>query len=263
MCSAISPKSEATVLLWGNRWWLPHHRLPVPFTDLFRAADVLASVWTAPNRAIRLIYQPDHLVTVATACPKTNRATLVLALGEEFPVLCHPAFVWSHEPILPEGESYATLLHFETEPALHALVQQLEARGFTVNSAWPLAAWLTALPPDLSDSGAMTAAAFCADRFCVHRHAPNGTRRVVVGVGLDELVQALRPTVEENAAEFLLYVATEEAMVSAVEEKIRLGGNQVVGVFALADALAKAAPLSAENPAQLLQAWPKVVSCAR
>ena len=30
-----SLKSEAaTVLLWGDRWWLPRHQLPVPFTEI-------------------------------------------------------------------------------------------------------------------------------------------------------------------------------------------------------------------------------------
>lgn len=260
MSTFISPKSELTVLLWGNRWWLPHHRLAVPFPDLARAPQILASVWNAPHRSIRLIYQPDHLVTVATACPNSNRATLTFVLAEDFPVLCHPAHVWSHEPILPQGERFGTLLHYETEPTLHALVQQLEARGFSVNTAWPLSTWLTALPPDLSESGAMTVAAFTADRFCVYRHAASGARSVQLGQGVEGLLQALRPVEQDNAAEFLLYVATEESLVATIEERIRLGGNQIVGVFALADALGKPAPLSAEHPAQLLQPWPKIIS---
>ncbi len=89
-----------TVLLWGDRWWLPHHRLPVPFAEPGRAADMLASAWREPAKTIRLVYQPDDFATVAVDCPNGNRATLAMALAEEHPVVFHPGHVWGHEPIL-------------------------------------------------------------------------------------------------------------------------------------------------------------------
>jgi hypothetical protein len=249
-----------TVLLWGDRWWLPHHKIPVPFASLDTAADLLAAAWHARLKSIRLLYQPDSLVTTATACPNGNRATLALALGSEHPALVHPGHVWSHEPILSRAGSYATLLHYETRPALFALVQRLEEHGFTVTSVWPLATWLNAIPPDLSDSGAMTIIAFSADRYCLYRHSTAGERTVVSSHGPDVL-PAIAGHVREagrNPTEFVLYITTDDSLLDALGDLVELADGQVGGMATLSAALAKSVVLPPRHPAQLLPPLPKV-----
>jgi len=249
-----------TILLWGDRWWLPRQKMPVPFAGMDQAAAMLAAAWPEKTRRLRVIYQPEDFATVPAACPNTNRATLKLALAEEHPVVCHPGLVWGYEPILPAGESFSTLLHHETRPALFALVQQLEEEGFAVNSVWPLPTWLNALPPDLTDSGAITIFALHADRFCIYRYSAAGARTVHTGQGngaLEALIAQLQPMVAANPAEFILCVATDEALITTLEERMALQGNQVVGIFTLQEALARPVPLPSQHPAQLLPPVPR------
>jgi cell division protein FtsB len=249
-----------TILLWGDRWWLPRQKMPVPFAGMDQAAAMLAAAWPEKTRRLRVIYQPEDFATVPAVCPNTNRATLKLALAEEHPVVRHPGLVWGYEPILPAGESFSTLLHHETRPALFALVQQLEEEGFGVDSVWPLPTWLNALPPDLTDSGAITIFALHPDRFCIYRHSAAGARTVHTGHGsdaLETLVALLRPMVAENPAEFILCVTTNEALLVTLEERLALEGGQVVGIFTLQEALAKPAPLPPQHPAQLLPPVPR------
>ncbi len=256
---STSPKSEATVLLWGDRWWLPHHRLPVPFADLAQAADLLAAAWPEANRTLRLIFQPDDFATVPVECPNGNRATLAAALAEEHPVLRHPGHVWSHEPIMALGDGFTTLLHYETKPLLFSLVHRLRECGFTITTVWPMAAWLNALPPELSDSGAMTICAIHHDRFCLYRHSADGVRALRTGQGGDVLTAVaahLGALAAQPESEFVLYITTEEQLVEKLGEKLPLESRHVVGVFAIWQALAKPAPLSARHPAQLLPPVP-------
>jgi len=249
-----------TVLLWGDRWWLPHHKIPVPFASLDTAADLLAAAWPARLKSIRLLYQPDSLVTTAVACPNGNRTTLALALGAEHPALVHPGHVWSHEPILSRAGNYATLLHYETRPALFALVQRLEEHGFTVASVWPLATWLNAIPPDLSDSGAMTIIAFSADRYCLYRHSPAGELTVVSGHSPDVLPEIAGHVREagKNPTEFVLYIATDDSLLDALGDLVELADGQVGGMATLSASLAKSVVLPPKHPAQLLPPLPRI-----
>lgn len=260
---STSPKSEATVLLWGDRWWLPHHRLPVPFADLAQAADQLAAAWPEPNRIMRLVFQPDDFATVPVECPNGNRATLTMALAEEHPVLLHPGHVWSHEPIMGLGDGFTTLLHYETKPILFALVHRLRERGFTVTTVWPMATWLNALPPELSDSGAMTICAIHSDRFCLYRHSADGVRALRSGQGGDVLTAVavhLGGLASQPEGEFVLYITTEEHLLERLAEKIPPGSRHIVGAFAMWQALAKSAPLPSRHPAQLLPPVPLVTA---
>lgn len=256
MSISISPKSDAaTVLLWGDRWWLPRYQLPVPFAEPDQAAALLAAAWPGRAKRLRLIYQPDDFVTVPAKCPNASRAVLAIVLAEEFPVVTHPGLLWSHEPILAAGETFNTLLHHETRPALFGLVHQLQEQGFTVESVWPLPTWLNALPPDLSDSGAMTLVAVSAERFCVYRHSPEGVRSVQSGAGagaFDQLAKILQTIFEKHPDEFVLYVTTDDGLVDTLGQRLPAGGNRMVGHFSVWEALAKAAPISSRHPAQLL-----------
>lgn len=252
-----------TVLLWGDRWWLPHHRLPVPFAEPGQAANMLASAWRATDRNIRLVYQPDDFATVAVECPNGNRATLAMALGEEHPVVHHPGHVWSHEPIMGQQGSFNTLLHYETKPALFALVQQLQDRGFTVTSVWPMPTWLNALPPELSESGAMTICAIEPDRFCLYRHSGDGTRAVRAGRQGDVLTAVaahLQGVSTKADTEFVLYITTDDALVEKLHERVPVTATQVVGVFTVWEALAKQTPFNPRHPAQLLPPVPRVTA---
>lgn len=250
-----------TVLLWGERWWLPHQTIPVPFVDSSQAADQLAAAWPEKSRTLRIIYHPDDFVTAAVDCPNGNRATLTMALAEEHPVLMHPGHVWSHEPILAAGDVFNTLLHYETKPGLFALVQQLQEYGFTVVSAWPLPTWLNALPPELSDSGAMSIVALSADRFCVYRHSSDGVRSVQTGQGPDvvsAVAAYLQPAAAPATTEFVLYVTTDDGLVERLNERVPLASNQIIGIFSVTEALAKPAALPVKHPAQLLPPVPKI-----
>lgn len=252
-----------TVLLWGNHWWLPHHKLPVPFTDLSLAADQLAAAWPDQSRQIRIIYQPDEFATVPVACPNGNRHTLALALAEEHPVVRHPGHVWSYEPIVVSGESFATLLHYETEPALFGLVHRLREHKFAVKAVWPMATWLNALPPELSPSGAMTVCAIQPDRFCLYRHSADGNRAVRVGHDGDSLTAVsahLSQLPNQAETEYILFVTTDDTLVERLTEQIQLDDKQIVGISLLHNALAKPATLGTRHPAQLLPPVPMITA---
>lgn len=251
-----SLKSDpATVLLWGDRWWLPRHQLPVPFAEPGQAAALLAAAWPGRTKRLRLVYQPDDFVSVPATCPNANRSLLGVALADEFPAVSHPGLLWSHEPILAAGDAFNTLLHHETRPALFGLVHQLQEHGFTVESIWPMPTWLNALPPDLSDSGAMTLVAVSAERFCLYRHSPEGVRSVQTGLGpttLDQLAGVLQAIFAKHPDEFVLYVTTDDGLVDALSQRLPAGDNRVVGHFSVWEALAKPAPISSRHPAQLM-----------
>ncbi|MDP1581244.1 MAG: hypothetical protein Q8M02_13295 [Candidatus Didemnitutus sp.] len=259
-----SLKSDpATVLLWGDRWWLPRHKLPVPFTEPGQAAAHLAAAWPGQPGRLRLIYQPDDLVTVPAECPHAERAALAIVLAEEHPALAHPGLLWSHEPILRSGDTFSTLLHHETRPALFGLVHELQEHGFTVESVWPMPTWLNALPPDLSDSGAMTLVAMSAERFCLYRHSAEGVRSVQSGQGADapeRLAEILCAMLAQSPDEFVLYVTTDDALLETLNQRQPVVGNRVVGHFSVWEALAKSAVIPARHPAQMLPAaaalWP-------
>jgi hypothetical protein len=249
-----------TVLLWGDRWWLPHHKIPVPFASPDEAAAMLAAAWPPRLKAIRLLYQPDDLVTVPADCPNGNRATLAMALGAEHPALVHPGHVWSHEPILARHGMFQTLLHYETHPGLFHLVQRLEEHGFTVASVWPLATWLNAIPPDLSPTGSMTIIAFSADRFCRYRHTQEGERSVLHGHGphvIPEIAAQVKASAQ-NPDEFVMYVASDDSLLDALGDEATLADGQVGGMTTLSTALAKPVVLPPKHPAQLLPPLPKI-----
>ena len=261
---STSPTSERTVLLWGNQWWLPTGAaLPIPALD--QAADVLADAWSESVRSLRMIYHPMGFATTAVECPNTNRATLALILGEQFPALAQPDVAWSHDPIMARAERYTTLLHCEASPLLFQLVSRLEAHGFTVNSAWPLAAWLSVLPDDLSASGATTIGLADTERACVYRHALDGTRSAPSWEGpnaLDELGIYLQDVLSKDADADVLIVVTDHELVPILNATAGLADKLNIEVISLAEALAKAAIMPARHPAHLL-APSKSVSAQR
>ena len=249
-----------TVLLWGDRWWLSDSAEPLPFADLDEAASVLAARLGPKPARLRLIYQPDSLATVATPCPKGSRSTLIAALSAGFPAIGTPSHAWSHEPILAKGDSFATLLHFEREPRLDALVDQLAAQSITVDTVWPLTTFLHSLPDEWSESGAVTVAALSPDRVCAYRHPADGERGIARWDGesaLDEFGTWLREILGRNLEEPILLVGDPE-IATALEPHVPLGDRPNVKWLSLTKALTRGVALPRNHPAQFLPPIPIV-----
>ena len=251
-----------TVLLWGNRWWLGDAPEPLPFAGLVEAADVLAAHFGNRKPRLRLIYQPDSLATVATPCPKGGRTTLAAALAGGFPALGTANHAWSHEPILARGDGFTTLLHFEREPGLGALVARLAARRFAVESVWPLPTFLHALPEEWSDSGAVTVVAVQPDRVCAYRHAADGERSAPAWSGetaLAEFGAWLAAILAQNPEEPVLLVGDPET-AAALDTPVRLDERPHVTWLSLPEALARRVVLPRRHPAQLLAPMPVITA---
>ena len=254
-----------TVLLWGDAWWFGDSIEPLPFADLQNAAYTLAAHWASADKPIslRLVYQPDDLATVPVACPNGNRAMLAEALSDEHPVLAAAGTAWSFEPILEAKPRFETLLHYETKPALFALVQALEAHGIMVKSVWPLATWLNALPDDISDNGAVTVCAVSADRAAVYRHGADGIRRFCTWTGekmRSELGAFLEKILAQNAAEFVLFVHTRNLVLQRLESVVSFENRPGIRAFPLRNALAHAVTIPMKHPAQMLPRRPVFTS---
>ncbi|HRI83395.1 MAG TPA: hypothetical protein PLF88_13205, partial [Opitutaceae bacterium] len=258
------PSDPRTVLLWGNRWWLPATDEPVPFTDFGEAADALAAHWAdAPKPVrLRLIYQPDALASVGVSCPQGDRRVLASALAGEFPALDSPDRAWSHEPVLPNANGGTTVLHFETEPALYALAQRLAHQGLAVESAWPLATYLHALPFEWTESGAVTVLAVQAERALAYRH-PRHAGRTVHGWSKDqapaEAGRWLREILDANPEDPVLVVTAEDETRALLESWL---GEDRPGLewLRLTQALTRPATLPRYHPAQLLPRSPWVTA---
>lgn len=243
---STSPTFELTVLLWGDRWWVAARSEPLEFQNLTHAVEILAAhlIVEGQRVAVRLVYQPASLVSVAVACPDGNRATLQRALEIEHPALENPEIAWGYEPVLPIGEEHSTILHHEQEPGLFALVGALEQRGIDVVGAWPLATFLHALPGDWSESGAVAVLAVAPDRALAYHHPADGVREVKEWTGAGARTEALAwlgglPSPSESK----LVVAADDdtAAESADWTKVQLKR-----------ALAERVILPARHPAQLI-----------
>lgn len=251
------PSEPRTVLLWGDRWWFASTGTLLEFSDLEQAADVLVAHYAAEPKPVRLrlIFQPDALETVAVACPQGDRATLAAALAEEFPSLRQPGCAWSHEPVLPMGGDFATLLHFETQPGLLSLATRLAQRGLAVDSVWPLPTFLHSLPSEWTESGAVTVVAVHAQRAVAYRHPADGVRAALLWRGdsaLAEVGEWLADVLATNAEEPILLVCADEATASALGTFVGVERHPGVEQITLPEALGRPVVLPRYHPAQLL-----------
>lgn len=254
------PSDPRTVLLWGSRWWLAGTGESIAFADRTQAAEVLATHFADEPKPVRLrlIYQPDSLVSTTVACPQGDRKILAAALAAEFPKLNDGAHAWSHEPVLANGEGYSTVLHHETEPELIALATQLAQLGMAVDSAWPLATFLNALPEEWTDSGAITIVALESERALAYRHPKSGGRCVRYWHGdstLVEVGQWLGALFAEDAEEPVLIVSTDNETGARLESYL---GDELPNLewLRLAEALGRRVVLPRYHPAQLLPREP-------
>ncbi len=248
------PTSERTALLWGHRWWLAGRPEPLAFESLSHAAEVLQAHLANDLRParLRLIYQPDTLVTVAAPCPRGVRSVLQKALAGEHPALANPAHAWSHEPILPLGDGFSTLLHYETEPGLLPLIERLGQCGLIVTSAWPLATWLKALPKEHSSTGATLVMAFDDDneRALAYHHPADGRPAVHVWRGASAVDEAQTWLGEETDR----LKDAPALLVSPMDNAVPDDPLSLPLHLALASPIA----LLQSHPAQLLPAAPAV-----
>ncbi len=255
------PSEPRTVLLWGDRWWFAGTGVSAEFADLGGAVEVLVAHYANEPKPvrIRLIFQPDALETEPVACPQGDRATLAAALAGEFPSLCNPQCAWSHEHVLPMGGDFATLLHFETTPGLITLATELARRGLAVESAWPMATFLHALPKEWSDSGAVTVVAVQAQRAVAYRHPADGVRSVPVWLGesaVAEVGEWLGELLAQSPEEPVLLVCADAETATALGSFVSAEGYPGVEQITLNEALARPGPFPRYHPAQLLPRTP-------
>ncbi len=261
----MSPRSEPrTVLLWGNRWWIPGGDALPAFADDRQAAEQLVTHFADEPKPVRLrlIYQPDTLLSVAVACPNGDRRTVAQALAGEYPTLVKPDHTWGHEPVLAAGEGFATVLHYEAEPRLLALATELARHGLALDSAWPIATYLQALPNEWTDSGACTVVAICSDRASAFRQPAEGGRATPSWHGeetLSSVSRWLSEILERDPIEPILLVCGD-GEVEAINPLLTPDRYPGVETLPLAKALGRAAPLPRYHPAQLLPREPIVTA---
>jgi len=261
----MSLRSEPrTILLWGNRWWIPGSDALPEFADDGQAAEQLMAHFADQPKPVRLrlIYQPDTLQSVAVACPNGDRRTVAQALAGEYPALVKPGHAWGHEPVLVAGEGFATILHYEAEPRLFALATELARHGLALDSAWPLATYLQALPNEWSNSGACTVVAISPDRAFAFWQPAEGGRDTPNWQGEETLVSVSRwlaEILERDPTEPILLVCGG-VEVEAINPLLTPDRYPGVETLTLAKALSRAALLPRYHPAQLLPREPVVTA---
>ena len=256
-----SPRSKAfTVLLWGDRWWLAGRTEAIPFAHRDRAAGELVAALAGDGpRRLRLIYQPDGFTSVVTPCPQAGRRMLALALQDQFPGLSTGEIAWSHDPILPLGESFTTVIHFESSPWLFAVLEQLASAGIVVEEVWPLPTWLQALPDEWSDSGAFTVLAISGDCACAYHHPATGARQVLAWPtnGPTTPTLWLANLLDRDSGEPILVVTDAATSDTAWPQGAARPGLRHL---TLPEALAHSATIPPRHPARLLPAEPVVTA---
>jgi hypothetical protein len=258
-----------TVLLWGDKWWLEDTIAPINFPSLSDAARALASaLFPGKDKRLRLVFQPDDLVSAPTHCPNGARDLLAITLGPEHPALVRPGFAWSHEPIRHVGNEFSTILHYESTPALFDLVADLESHGFVIESAWPLGTFLHALPQEWPVSAGVSVAAVERERVCALRQNSDGQRTVQHWRGdraVEEFANWLGQVRVQNPDDLILLVSGERN-AAKVKKLAGLEGTDAFECTTFTDALVRAVVLPRKHPAQLLPpprlASPQVMAMA-
>ncbi len=248
------------MLLWGHRLWLPGADAALAFASDQEAVDCLVGHFAEAPKPVRLrlVYQPDTLESVAVACPKGDRRTLAQSLAAEFPALTQPDHAWGHEPVLAAGDGFATVLHIETEPRLYALARQLAQRGLALDSAWPLAAYLQALPEEWSDSGAVAVIALADGQALAYAHPAQGNREIRQWQGETAAAEAtdwIRSTLEQEQSILLVTDGTPETFADSER-------YPALECLTLAETLRRSVVMPRYHPAQLLPREP-VMSAQR
>ncbi len=253
------------MLLWGDRWHFPGREASETFRDWSHAGEILIANFAEEPKPVRLrlLFQPDSLESVAVACPHGDRRVLAFALSGEYPALRDPSMAWGHEPVMPQGDGFATVLHIEKEPALIALATQLAKYGLAVESAWPLVTFLHALPDDWTDSGAATIMAIRDGSAVAYHHPKSAGRSVLNWRGehcLKEAGRWLTGLFAEDAAEPITLVCADDESAEAVAACLGDGDHPGLEVLRVSEALGRPVVLPRYHPAQLLPREPVVTA---
>jgi hypothetical protein len=261
----LRPSEPRTVLLWGDRWHFPDREASEPFTHVMHAAELLAAHFAEEPKPLRLrlVFQPESLDSVPVACPHGDRRVLAFALAADHPALAQPDHAWGHEPVLPAAEGFSTILHYEVQPALIALATQLARLGLAVDSAWPLATFLHALPEDWSDSGGTTVVAVSAKSGVAYHHPTEGVRSVLTWRGESTPAEAgrwLAGILDDRPEEVVLLVCDEEESASALGSCLGEQERPNLEIIRMREALGRRVVLPRYHPAQLLPREPIVTA---
>jgi len=153
------------------------------------------------------------------------------------------------------GNGFSTLLHFEAQPGLFSLAARLAHLGLAVDSAWPLATFLHALPEEWSESGAVTVIALQAECAVAYRHPADGGRTVQLWHGdttVAEVGHRLAGIFAHNAEEPVLLLCADDDVAAALDAYAPLDRHPGLDRLPLTDALARQVVLPRYHPAQLL-----------
>lgn len=237
--------------------------MPLPFTGAAEAARVLADHYASEPKPLRLrlVYQPDTLRTVRTACPHGTRSVIAAALAPEFPTLARSECAWGHDPVLANAEGHTTLLHFESEPGLFALATELAHLGLAVVSAWPLATFLQALPDEWTATGAMTVLALAPHRAVAHRHPANGVPDVHGWSGESSIAEVshwLSAILANNPAEPVMAICVDHDTAAYLETFLAEADHPGLESLQFGAVLNHPVTLPRYHPAQLLPPPPLV-----
>jgi type II secretory pathway component PulM len=157
------------------------------------------------------------------------------------------------------GGDFATLLHFESAPGLIALATELARRGIAVESAWPMATFLHALPKEWSDSGAVTVVAVQARRAVAYRHPADGVRSVPAWLGEATVAEVggwLGELLTQSPEEPVLLVFADAETAAALDSFVSAEGYPGVEKITINEALARPGAFPRYHPAQLLPRSP-------
>jgi len=135
-----------TALLWGSTWWFASAE-ETRFDHLKNAANALAERFPHAKPALRLIYQPTSLATASVPFPNAVELKPGAPIMGKFAFLNDPARAWSWDgPFIREDRREVTLYYEQQSGELCQLTRNLESLGFEIESVWPLAPVLAALP---------------------------------------------------------------------------------------------------------------------
>lgn len=251
------PSDPRTVLLWGDRWHFPGREASAPFTHVKQAAAILAEHFAEEPKPVRvrLVFQPDSLESVQVSCPQGNRKVLEFALAADYAALREPEYSWGHEPVLPDGEGFLTILHHETEPVLIAMARELARLGLAVDSAWPLTTFLHALPEEWTDSGAVAVVAVRAESGIAYHHPAGAGRFIVSWRGDAVLADAghwLATLANANPEDPVILVCDGEETAAALGSHLGEQERPNLDVITVSEALGRRVVLPRYHPAQLL-----------
>ncbi|MDP3070036.1 MAG: hypothetical protein Q8N18_07080 [Opitutaceae bacterium] len=141
-----------TALLWGSTWWFASAE-EARFDEPKHAATALAAQFPNAKPALRLIYQPTSLASASVPFPNALELKPGAPIADEFALLNDPACAWSWDgPFVREGGREVTLYYEQQSGELGQLTRSLESLGFEIESVWPLAPMLAALPASRRDS---------------------------------------------------------------------------------------------------------------